>query len=794
MLINYLKIALRNIYKEKFYTFINISGLAIGMAAGLVILMYVLGETGYDREFKDSDRIHRIGVSFMNLGNFANAPEQLKDVLTDQIPEVEQSVRIRHQDETNITINDQAFQTGNIYYVDTNFFEIFNYPFIEGQSQFALKDPNDIVITKKLARQLFGDEPAFGQTMEIGEDNHIIQVAGVVDDEKIKSHLVSNIWLPISSILTYNNSWTNASFYTYAKLNEGITKEQFVASLEKLRKDVVYPTMDQSTPYEEWAELDKSFRFFVEPIEDIYLKSTLIFQLQPGGNLNYVYIFSVISFLILVIAAVNFINLSTARSTRRAREVGIRKTMGSSKLSLILQFLIESVSISFIAMILAFGLAELFVIVFEQVSGLSLISDAGFRFNMIKMILLISLGVGLLAGLYPAFFLSSFEPSDVLKGSILQAKGSGDGITLRSLLVVFQFTISICLIICSIIVFKQLSFLRNKDLGFIKENVIVISNISELGANGKVFRETLSQKSYVNYSSLSSRVPGGSTMWVTSYKTDAMNDFKNYNTFLGDYDYINSLGIEILEGRGFNPDLASDSLSVLVNEAAVRDLEMGENAVGTKLNKELEIIGIVKDFNFQSLQKNVEPVVIKLTVDKNYKLVNSIQLGSEKQLLLDAQEEWLKYSPNEAMDYYFVADNFEEMLQRDKVLGNAIGLFTMLAILISCMGLFGLAAYTSEQRTKEIGVRKVFGATTKNIIFLVSGGFMTPIIISFIIATPVSIFIISKWLDQFAYKTQMHPLIFVVSIVGALLLAWFTVLYYSANLAMMNPVDSLKEE
>ena len=283
-------------------------------------------------------------------------------------------------------------------------------------------------------------------------------------------------------------------------------------------------------------------------------------------------------------------------------------------------------------------------------------------------------------------------------------------------------------------------------------------------------------------------------MWVTSYKTDVMDDSKNYNTFLGDYDYINSLGITILEGRGFNPDMASDSSSVLVNQAAVRDLEIGESAIGTKLNKEFEIIGIVKDFNFQSLLNNVEPVVIKLRLDKNFRLINSIQLGSEEQLLRDAQEEWQKYSPDEAMDYYFVEDNFEEMLQRDKVLGKAIGLFTMLAILISCMGLFGLAAYTSEQRTKEIGVRKVFGATIKNIIVLVSGGFMMPIIVSFIIATPVSIFVINRWLEQFAYRTQMHPLIFVVSIVGALLLAWLTVLYYSANLAMMNPVDSLKED
>jgi len=791
MFYSYLKIALRNIYKERVYAVINVLGLAIGISASIVIFMHVRTETSYDKHFKDANQIYRIGISFMNLGSFANAPEHLKDVIDQEIPGVEQSTRIRATSDLKIVNKDDLFVEARAYNVDSNFFQVFSYNFVEGDAVTALQNPDGIVLERSVANKIFGDGEVLGKNLLVGKERTPATVSGVVDSQGERSHLDATVWRPIYHRLTGDTGWQSATFYTYLKVNSGITLEDLSASFEQIRKNVVFPTLGSSMVYDDWAKTDMAYQFHIQPLQDIYFKSELKFELAAGGNLDSAYIFSVVAFLILVIAAINFINLTTARSARRAREVGIRKTFGTSKFQLVAQFLSESVALSLIAMIFAFGLVEVFLIMYEQIAGVGLVANPESRFGLIGFTILTTVTIGVLAGIYPAFYMSAFNPISVLKSkSFINAGGSGSG---RNILVVFQFTISITLIISSLFIFNQLDYMRNKDLGFDKENVVVVSNARELKENLHVFNQLISGMSFVQNTTIASRLPAGNTIMVTTYKSEYMENEKSLNSFTGDYEFLSTLGIQPILGRDFSESISSDSNAVIINESAVRELLLGANPVGQMLNRHLTVIGVVEDFNFESLERKIAPAVIRLA-DDGFRLAVKVSYGYEKQLISELNKHWTSFQPDEPIDYYFLESNFLAMQEKDETTARAIAFFTTMAIFISCLGLFGLAAYTSEQRTKEIGIRKVLGASVFRIMYLLTQSLTKPVLLSFLLAAPIAYFVVTAWLNNFAYRINLNISVFVTSLILATLLAWITVGYYSINLAMKNPVNSLQEE
>ena len=789
MLINFLKIAFRNVLREKIFTTINVLGLAIGIASSIVILMHIRNETGYESHFKDADRIYRVGVGFMNLGSFANAPEHLKDVLDESASGIEMTTRVRRSSNLRVFLKNDLFVQPVVFKVDSNYFELFSHNFIEGNATTALDNPGSIVLSFETARILFGEQSAIGESLVVGKDKEAVIVTGVVDQRNDKTQLKSSVWLPIYSELSGNTNWNSAVFYTYFKAETGQSEENISSIFEQLRQELVFPALNATQTYEEWKNGESAFHFYLSPIEDIHFNSKLSFELAAGGDINVIYIFSVVALLIVVIAAINFINLTTARSVRRAKEVGIRKTFGTSRGMLIQQFLLESIALSLVSMIFSFGLVEVFLLIFEQMTGSALVEGLNSRIPLVLITIGITILVGFLSGIYPAFYLTTFKPADVLKSKVVPG-GSTIG---RNILVAFQFTISIVLIITSLFIYNQLDFLKNKDLGFSDERVVVVSNVSELGQNADVFKQSIDEKSYIENTSLLTRLPAGNTMLITSYQSQYMDESKNLNMFSGDHQMISTLGISLIYGREFSEQIASDSNAVLINESAAGELLLPNDPIGEMLNDNLTIVGVIQDFNFESLEKNIEPVVIKL-VDNGFRLAIKVLPGYEKQLVEDLNREWLKFESEEPLEYYFLESNFLEMLENDEKTAKAIALFTGLAIFISCLGLFGLAAYTSEKRSKEIGIRKVLGASVMSINYLLLGGFTRPVLAAFLIATPTAYLIVNWWLQNFAYKIELSWMVFISAFFMVGMLATLTVVYYAVSLSRQNPVKSLMEE
>jgi len=785
MLKNYIKVAIRNIRQHPVYSSINIIGLAIGLASAIVIGRWVHQEWSYDKHFAHSERIYRVGVNFMNVGDMAPGPPQFSEYVR-EFPEVERAARLDGYSELEIRVGDETFRENRIYYADSAYFDIFSYDFVEGSRATALDNPNQAVLTREVAQKIFRKGSAIGKTLLIGEDETPYVVSGVVGDQ-YPSHINARIWLSIEP--TDNTNWLSGSSYNYVLLKEGISLEMFRNRLRELIKTRVYTSLSINQPFEEWIESSGSYRFIPVSIEDIYLKSNLKFEPNPGGNVNNVYAFAGIALLILVIAAINFINITTARASIRAKEVGIRKTLGTGKLALVSQFLMESVFISFIALILSLGLGELFLNLFEQVTGQELLDGLLVNSEQVAAVTVITLGIGLLAGLYPAFRLTSFSPTTVLKGKIYSGKSERS--LLRDGMVFLQFAISVTLLIGTGVIFKQLQYMQTKDLGFNEENVMVISNAGELGNQKGVFKESLLQMSGVETASYNFRIPAGSSVWVTTVKTDEMEDGLPMQSFHGDAEMVETLGFRLLEGRSFSRDLASDTAAVLLNQSAVQALEL-EEPIGSKINGNYTVIGVVADFNFESLKKKIEPVVLMFK-NEGERLALKMA-GSPSPIINRAEQLWSEFGVEEPIDYYFLDENFEAMMTKEKILSRAAVLFTLLAIIISCLGLYGLSAYLADQRTREIGIRKVMGATVGNILFLLNKDFTKPVITGIAVSIPAAYIMMNTWLENFAYKTPVPVWIFLGACIGALAIAWLTVSVQSVQAATRNPVDSLRSE
>ncbi|HQQ96355.1 MAG TPA: ABC transporter permease [Cyclobacteriaceae bacterium] len=784
-----LKIAWRNLSRQFSYSLINILGLSIGLACSLVMILYVYSEWSYDRHFSKADRIYKIGISFMNIGNFGLGPEALGDFLPAEFEGIERFTRVMRSGENSIAAGEKNFRE-LMYYTDTSFFQVFDYEFLQGNRLTAL-GPNGIVLTKSMAQKYFGEVDAMGKVLLIGKEKRPYTINGIVKDDNRSSQLKAKIWVSITDKLTHEPIWTSASVYNYVLLREGTTQKDLEAALDRLLEKRIFPLGGGNAlekTFEAYKKNENSVKFFIHRLQDVHLKSTLLYEISPGGNESMLYSFGAIGMFILILAAVNFINLTTARASRRAREVGVRKAIGSTRAKLMNQFLLEAVLLCLAAMMVSLGLAELLLSVFDWISGHQLINTLWSNGWNLLMILLIAIAIGLLSGIYPAFYLTAFQPARVLKGEVSVHGGQ----RFRNALVVFQFAIATSLMIGLVVVLQQFSFMESRDLGFDQQHVVTIDNIGLLKDKATAFKDKLSSQASVKTSSFHTGEPGSkAVMSFSMYQVPGMEKPISINTYYGDPSFMELMGFKLVEGRGFDKNMASDSTALLLNEAAVKVMGL-EKPLGTIIGETYHVIGVLKDFHWESLRSSIGPIGI--TMEKNpYQLGFRLQ-GDEQQFLRKAEAAWKELAPDEPFNYHFLDSNFGEMLKAEQVLSKAIGIFALLAIFISCLGLYGLSAFTADQRTKEIGIRKVMGASVTSIIRMLNRQYLLLVLTAVVIATPLSIWMMNKWLEGFAYRIAIDPIWILVTFISALMIALGTVSYHSLKAAMVNPSDTLKYE
>ena len=789
MLKNNIKIAWRNIIRHPGFSLLNISGLAIGIAASFVLLFFVKEETSYDKHFAKNDQIYRVASDFYNMGGFARTSEALYAWLKEDCKEVKYVTAL------NVIGNDMPIEVDEIEYIegrglaiDSNFFRVFDFELLEGNPRHLMKSPDEVVLTDRFAQKYFGNAPPVGETILVGEEKKPYRVTGIVKSDSRKTHLEGDIFLPLE--FKNNTKWTSASIFVYTMLHDQATAAQFEQSLEGLRRDKIYPTFPNEASYESWASGSHRVDFFLQPLGDIYLHSKFRFDLTAGGSPQQVAILGVIGMFLILIAIINYINLTTARSSVRAKEVGVKKTLGASRPSLAKQFLTESIFTSFLAMIMAGMLAEMLLNVFEKITGQVIISSLLDDWRNFLLLAGFSLITGLFAGTYPAFYLTNFRPVKILKGQLALSGNKW----LRGGLVVFQFTIAASLIMGSLVVFNQLKYMQQADKGFEQEGVMIVNNIRELENKAVAFREEMERYPEVVSTSFNDRMPAGNFLWMYTYQTPEMEESMTLQTFPADEDYLPTLGLRLLKGRNFSADIASDSNAVILNESAVEALGLvGKDPIGAEVNKGARVIGVVQDFNFQSLREKIEPSVMSFGPG-GHRLALKLKGAQIADFLGDLEATWSKFSPEEPISYSFLDDNFAKLAAKEKTLGQAVGIFTALAILIACLGLFGLAAFTAEQRTKEIGIRKILGASVSGIVALLSKDFLKLVLLSLVIASPIAYYFMGKWLQDFAYHIHIQWWVFVVAGILAIATALLTVSFQSLRAALANPVKSLRNE
>jgi putative ABC transport system permease protein len=791
MLKNYFKIAFRNLWRHRVFSFINIMGLTVGMTACLLIFLYVRFELSYDNFHPKADRIYRIVTDLKTPSETVHPDGPAWAVgphLQFDLPEVEAFTRVNLDNNLLVRKGDIKFIENGAVWADSAFFTIFNFPLLKGDARTALTQPFSIVVSENAAKKYFGKQDPMGQTLLITGEGKPAIVTGVMKDMPENTLIKGDIVLSMSTITQHwakgiNDQWGNYGPYTYVLLKPGSNAQalqnKLPAFLDKwngaeMRKMQMFPTL------------------LLEPLKDVYLKST---RDSSKGNMMNVYIFSIIALFILVIACINFINLTTARASERAKEVGIRKVAGAVRAQLASQFIGESVIICLIAFLLTLGLSSLLLSSFNQLAGKIISTGIFVNIGLLILLLGIALVIGLLAGIYPAFVLSSFKPIMVLKGRFATgAKGS----ILRKSLVITQFAISTALIIGTIIVYSQMKYMRSRDLGFNKDQVLVIDT------NGDDKRQTLQQlvtrMPNVKATSLSGSVPGGGHPGAYSEVENAKGDLQiaNLDVYFVDFDYIPLYDIKMVAGRSFDRTYKTDSNNAMIlNEAAVKILgyHSPEQAIGKRFKQwghEGEIIGVIKDFNYHSLQSPIKPLTMRMEWGGLLSVkVNSTNVQST---IAAIEKEYKTVIPNRPFNYYFMDEFFDRQYRSEERFGRLFLNFAALAIFISCLGLLGLASYSTMQRTREIGIRKVMGASVSNIINLLSKEFLKLVIISFFIAAPIAWYFMHQWLLDFAYRTNISWWVFAAAGTLAVLIALITISFQAFKAALANPVKSLRTE
>jgi len=808
MFFNFLKIAFRNIRRQKFYAFINITGLTLGLITSLLIVLYVVDEFSFDKFHKYADLIYRVNLTGRMSGQeflsaYSSAP--VAAGFKEEIPEIDKTCRIAPWTDRPVVHLVDSYTEKTVLVADSNFFDFFSFKLIQGDPKTVLAKPYNIVLTETAAKKIFGytgpgDNRPIGQNLEFGIEKWTCTVTGIVEDPPLNSHFHFSMILSMESWdYSRNSIWVNNALITYIKLNENADWKYVESKIPELVKKYIGPQAQQfmGISFEEFLEQGGGYGFYLQPLLDIHLAPEVDLHLEPGGNMNTIYLLVGIVIFIIVIACINFMNLSTARFSGRAKEVGVRKSLGGSVSRLRSQFLIESVLYTLISLILAQVILTFILPQFNILSGKLLTIKSLYNFYYITSIILLVIIVGILAGSYPAFYLTSFKPVEVLRGRIkagMKSKG------IRRILVIFQFTMSIGLIICTLLIFKQLQYLQNKDLGFDKNNLLVINNAESLGADKIAFKNELLRIPEVVNVSVCNMVPP-EVVYSDLFRPVGEDTQDRGSTYcFVDEDLLQTMKLSMVDGRFFSKEFPSDSRAVVINEAAAR-LFGWENPVGEKLqtfwieNEEdvREVIGVVKDYNYQSLEEEISSLIIFPGTDGNNLLVR-LTPGNVNRKIDLIQSKWESFPGKGPFDYSFIADDFSAKFRKEEQLSKIFLVFTLLAIIIASLGLLGLATFTSEQRSKEIGIRKAMGASTDSIVKLMSLEYMNLIFTSFIIAIPLSYVIINWWLKNFAYKTNIGAMSFILGGVIAVLIALLSVGYQSLKAAARNPVDSLKYE
>jgi putative ABC transport system permease protein len=800
---NYFKTAWRNLMKNKVFSFINIAGLSIGIAVSFVILMYVRDELSFDKFNVNANRIVRvIFKADINGGkiNESVAMAPVAQTMKNDFPEVEDATRIVNYGSPKISYKEKTFKDEKVALVDPNFFSLFTLPMIEGTAKIALIQPNTIVLTKAAAQKYFGEENAIGKILSFNNNSEIYKVTGVIENIPSNSHFHFDMFASLAgSKDAKSDSWMFGGYHTYLLLKPGTDIKQMEAKFPAMVAKYMGPQIQQQMGLSlaQFRTKGNSLGFTLQPLTSIHLHSTTNNEFEPGGNAGYVYIFGVIAIFMLLIASINFINLSTAGAAKRAKEVGVRKVIGSGRFQLIRQFLFESVLLTVLALIIAFVLVKLALPEFNNISGKHLAFDAK------PMVALVVLGllVGVAAGTYPAFYLSSFKPIVVLKGK-LTANNKSFG--LRSSLVVFQFFISVGLIISTIVVYQQMKFIENRNPGYNKEQVLTLPGSYVLGNNEQVFKQEMLKDSRVVNATVSFYKPAGPSSYnnALAYPQGDENHLLNAVEYHVDEQYIPTMGMQMAAGRNFSKEFPTDSLALVINESSARALGWSDrNAVGKTIvrqnsvrgtNVPFQVIGVVKDFNFKSLHESISPLFMTLYPEGG--LIFKIKTTDVSGLLATMKKKWDAFNTGEPFTYSFLDDLFNKTYSAEQKTGTVLNIFSILIILVACMGLFGLVTYTAEQRTKEIGIRKVLGASVGQVTQMLSKEFLKLVLIASLIAFPVAWWAMNKWLQTFAYRINISWWVFAAAAFSAILIALVTVSFQAIKAGLANPVESLKSE
>lgn len=803
MIYNYFKIAFRNFKRNKIFSIINILGLTLGISISILIVLFVYNDMTYDTFHKDSERIYRISTRVDAQGStfeIAGVMAPLTPLLNENYPKIESAVRMTHSKHPDISYNNNTFEE-QVYFVSQDFFDVFTVDFIYGQAEGSLDKPFSLIITEETSKKIFKDENPVGKIVK-WNDEYNYTIKAVIKKFPENSHIKFDGLASFQTLYKLPHeggppidAWIGLNYHAYIKITEDYTPQELEEEFKEILDKYFY-----SNPIVQQYELKGEL--FLQPLERIHLYSKIDGEFEPGGDITNIMIFSAIAIFILIIACINFMNLSTARSTKRMKEVGMRKVLGAIKPQLRWQFLIESIFLSLISLILAVTLAEILLPEFNTIISKDLKIDYINNWQLSLGFLGLAILVGFIAGSYPAFYLSSFRPVEVLKGKL---KSGVKGSYFRSALVVIQFVISIILISCTGVIYKQLNFVKNKDMGFNRDQVVVVrlrgDNFSD---NPELLKNELASIPEIKKMALSAVLPGRGRM-ETFFKFEGHEQEKGkiYPFFDVDEDFIDILEFEIITGRGFSNDNALDKQGMIINQAMVKERNwndpIGQEIMftdapnGELIDKKYRVIGVINDFHYESLHSGIRPLGIRLGDHFSYLL---IKLGADniQNTIKKIEDKYYEIEKAEPFSSFFLNETFNNAYKAERRLAKIFFYFTFIAIFIACLGLFGLASYTTEQRTKEIGIRKILGSSVKEIVGLLTKNFLKLVLISAVIAIPVAWYLMHKWLENFTYHIDLSWWIFAIASLIAVFIALITVITQAALAANENPVNSIKYE
>jgi len=809
---NYLKTAIRSILRERYYALLKIMGLALGIGTSLVLLLYISHQFSYDRYHPNADRTYRINQT--NIwdpagGTFSSTGLAVAGELLQDFPEIEAVTRINTPGAAIIRYvhsngEVDAFNEGRILAADSNFFTFFSFPLTEGDAATALQGENKVVISDKAAKRLFGDEPALGKTILWGDKRIALEITGVTAEQPSNSHFTFDYLLSMytnPNIRQFEWSWVWTQVVTYVRLKPGADVTGLAAKL-KTTPDRHAPATFQrlQMDYEDFKKEKGGWELYIQPLKEIHLYSGRMGnRLGSSGDIRYVYVFGIIAVFILLIAVINFVNLSTARAIKRAKEVGVKKTLGLMRSSLVTQFQVEHITVTFAAMLLGLGFMELMRLMFQPIAGITIPLTVWSPATYALIIILLPVAVGFLAGLYPSFYLTSFRPAEVLKGKLTSGTRNAN---LRNVLVVFQFAISIALMAATFIVFQQLRYFQAQNLGFDKDNILILNNADKLGDQLQSFRDEVSTYPGVRDAALSMDVRNSLEDIFMREGTEAKLPITQLKI---DEHFFKTFSLKLAAGRSYEESRPSDVNAVILNETAVKlfgwtpEEALGKHIIylGDDVPQQ-EIIGVVKDFNFQSLRQNIRPFIF-FNVKSNMwgdsrMVVIKVNTPDPTALIHKLEQRWNQLSSDVPFEYSFYNDEIQSRYQEEERLGSLFSVFTGLSMTIAVIGLIGLAAYSAEQRRKEIGVRKVFGASLTSIYIMMNVHYVRLMLVALVIATPLTWWVMQQWLDTYSYKVSIAPWIFVLAGLTELVLALACVGYLALRAASVNPSHVLKEE